>query len=88
MAYPEAETIHLVLDNLNIHRPKALADAFGAEMSAEVRERFTIHYTPTHGSWLNQAEIEIGSSRGNVWDIDVFLTLRLCVKKRKPGTVG
>jgi hypothetical protein len=22
--------------------------------------RFTIHYTPTHGSWLNQAEIEIG----------------------------
>ena len=22
--------------------------------------RFTVHYTPTHGSWLNQAEIEIG----------------------------
>src|SRR5215470_2543328 len=21
--------------------------------------RFTVHYTPTHGSWLNQAEIEI-----------------------------
>ena len=33
MAYPEAETIHLVLDNLNIHRRKALADAFGAEMA-------------------------------------------------------
>ena len=60
MAYPEAETIHLVLDNLNIHRRKALADAFGAEMAAEVWERFTVHYTPTHGSWLNQAEIEIG----------------------------
>jgi hypothetical protein len=25
-----------------------------------VWDRFTIHYTPTHGSWLNQAEIEIG----------------------------
>ncbi len=60
MAYPAAETIHLVLDNLNIHRRKALEDAFGAEMAAEVWNRFTIHYTPTHGSWLNQAEIEIG----------------------------
>jgi hypothetical protein len=23
-------------------------------------ERFEIHYTPKHGSWLNMAEIEIG----------------------------
>jgi hypothetical protein len=60
MAYPEAETIHLVMDNLNIHRRKALADVFGADMAAEVWDRFTVHYTPTHGSWLNQAEIEIG----------------------------
>src|ERR1019366_6750764 len=60
LAYPKAETIHLVLDNLNIHRRKALVDAFGAEMATEVWDRFTVHYTPTHGSWLNQAEIEIG----------------------------
>jgi hypothetical protein len=60
LAYPEAKTIHLVLDNLNIHRRKVLADVFGAEMAAEVWDRFTVHYTPTHGSWLNQAEIEIG----------------------------
>src|SRR5262252_3894798 len=60
MAYPEAKTIHLVLDNLNIHRRKALADVFGTEMAAEVWDRFTVHYTPIHGSWLNQAEIEIG----------------------------
>jgi len=60
LAYPKAETIHLVLDNLNIHRRKALADVFGSEMAAEVWNRFTVHYTPTHGSWLNQAEIEIG----------------------------
>jgi len=59
-AYPEAKTIHLVMDNLNIHRQKALADVFGAEMAAQVWDRFTVHYTPTHGSWLNQAEIEIG----------------------------
>src|ERR1700683_2236316 len=60
LAYPEAETIHLVMDNLNIHRGKSLADVFGAEMAAEVWGRLTVHYTPTHGSWLNQAEIEIG----------------------------
>jgi hypothetical protein len=60
MAYPEAKTVHLVLDNLNIHSRKALADAFGAEMAEEVWDRFTVHYTPTHGSWLSQAEIEIG----------------------------
>jgi hypothetical protein len=48
------------MDNLNIHRRKALADVFGAEMAAQVWDRLTVHYTPTHGSWLNQAEIEIG----------------------------
>jgi len=60
LEYPNAKTIHLVMDNLNIHRRKALSDVFGAEMANEVWGRFTVHYTPTHGSWLNQAEIEIG----------------------------
>jgi hypothetical protein len=60
MQYPEAETIHLVMDNLNIHHRKSLTDAFGPQMGSEVWDRFTVHYTPTHGSWLNQAEIEIG----------------------------
>src|SRR5271166_1283912 len=58
--YPEAKTIHLVMDNPNIHRRKALTDLLGAEVGSEVWGRFTVHYTPTHGSWLNQAEIEIG----------------------------
>ena len=56
----EAKTIHLVLDNLNIHRRKSLTDWFGREIGSEIWDRFTVHYTPTHGSWLNQAEIEIG----------------------------
>jgi hypothetical protein len=49
LAYPEAKTIHLVMDNLNIHRRKALVDVFGAEMATQVWDRFTVHYTPTHG---------------------------------------
>jgi len=58
--YPEAETIHLVMDNLNIHCRKSLTDLYGREVGNEIWNRFTVHYTPTHGSWLNQAEIEIG----------------------------
>jgi hypothetical protein len=57
--YPAADTIHLVMDNLNIHRRKSLTDLYGAEIGGEIWDRFTIHHTPTHGSWLNQAEIEI-----------------------------
>jgi hypothetical protein len=60
LQYPNAKSIHLVMDNLNIHCRKSLTDTFGAEMGGEVWDRFTIHHTPTHGSWLNQAEIEIG----------------------------
>jgi transposase len=58
--YPEAKTIHLVLDNLNIHRRKSLTDCYGEIAGNWFWDRFTIHYTPRHGSWLNQAEIEIG----------------------------
>jgi hypothetical protein len=58
--YPDVETIHLVMDNLNIHRRKSLTDLYGEEVGGEIWDRFTIHDTPTHGSWLNQAEIEIG----------------------------
>ena len=60
LAYPEAETIHLVMDNLNIHHRKSLTDFYGAKVGAEIWDSFTVHYTPTHGSWLDQAEIEIG----------------------------
>ncbi|MGA2725685.1 MAG: transposase, partial [Bryobacteraceae bacterium] len=42
------------------HHRKSLTDLYGAEVGGEIRDRFTVHYTPTHGSWLNQAEIEIG----------------------------
>jgi len=48
------------MDNLNIHRRKSLTDLLGTEIGGEVWDRFSVHYTPTHGSWLNQAEIEIG----------------------------
>jgi hypothetical protein len=32
---------------------------FGEKLGGLLWERFTIHYTPQHGSWLSQAEIEV-----------------------------
>jgi transposase len=58
-SYPEADTIHLVMDNLSSHSRKALVERFGEKIGGLLWERFTVHYTPKHGSWLNQAEIEI-----------------------------
>jgi hypothetical protein len=60
LAYPEAETIHLVMDNLSTHCRKSLTELCGKEFGGEIWDCFTPHYTPTHSSWLNQAEIEIG----------------------------
>jgi transposase len=57
--YPEATTIHLVMDNLSTHKEKSLIDSLGPKLGTALWQRFTPHYTPKHGSWLNQAEIEI-----------------------------
>jgi transposase len=58
-AYPQVDTIHLVMDNLSSHRRKALVDRYGESIGGLLWDRFTVHYTPKHGSWLNQAEIAI-----------------------------
>ncbi len=57
--YPEADTIHLVMDNLSSHTRTALVERFGENIGGLLWDRFTVHYTPKHGGWLNQAEIEI-----------------------------
>ena len=59
ISYPAAKTIHLVMDNLNIHCRKSLIGCYGEEFGDYLWKRFSVHYTPKHGSWLNQAEIEI-----------------------------
>lgn len=57
--YAHAKTIHLVVDNLSTHSLKVVKAALGDAQGAATWSRFTVHYTPRHGSWLNQAEIEI-----------------------------
>ena len=57
-AYPEAEVVRVVLDNLNTHRRASLYETFPAEEARRIARRLEFHYTPKHGSWLNMAEIE------------------------------
>jgi hypothetical protein len=47
------------LDNLSTHARSSLVRHLGPDQADELWSRFTIHYTPKHASWLNQAEIEI-----------------------------
>ena len=58
--FPEADTVVLVLDNLNTHTPAALYEAFEPAEAKRILDRLEFHYTPKHGSWLNMVEIEIG----------------------------
>jgi len=74
--YPAARTIHLIMDNLNIHCGKSLVDSFGQQKGGDLWDRLTVHYTPKHGSWLNQAEIELS------------LYSRQCLGKRRIPDLG
>ncbi len=58
-AFPLAERIALVQDNLNTHTLAALYAAFPPAQARAIASRLEVHYTPKHGSWLNMAEIEI-----------------------------
>lgn len=57
--YPDAECICIVQDNLNIHTAGALYETFPPLQARRIFSRLEFHYTPKHGSWLNQAEVEI-----------------------------
>ncbi len=70
--YPDAECIHVVLDNLNTHTYLALVETFGKPEADRLWSHLCFHFTPTHGSWLNMAEIELS------------LLSRQCLARRLP----
>ncbi len=47
--YPDRE-IHVVLDNLNTHKPKR-------DLWLARHPNVHFHFTPTHASWMNQVEV-------------------------------
>jgi len=57
--YPEAETMVLVMDNLNTHNIASLYEAFEPAEARRLAKKLEIHYTPKHGSWLNMVEMEL-----------------------------
>jgi transposase len=75
-AYPQAKTIHLVMDNLSSHTATPLKEVFGEKEGSRIWSRFTVHYTPKHGSWLNQAECELS------------IYVRQCLGRRRLETLS
>jgi hypothetical protein len=69
---PETEGIAVVLDNLNTHTYPPLVETFGKTEADRLWQRVCFHYTPTHGSWLNMAEIELS------------ILSRQCLSRRMP----
>jgi hypothetical protein len=59
--YPDAETVVLVMDNLNTHTIGSLYETFEPAKAFDLAQRLEIHHTPKHGSWLNIAEIELSA---------------------------
>jgi len=56
--YPDAKQIHVIADNFCTHKEKAVISVLGKDHP--ILQKIQFHFTPTHASWLNQAEIEIG----------------------------
>lgn len=66
--YPDAVRIRVVLDNLSTHNPAAFYRFLPPDEAHAYLARFEFHYTPTHGSWLNMAEIEVGALKRQCLD--------------------
>ncbi len=81
---PEELTLHLVLDNGSSHISKKTREWLE---DPSHKDRFQVHHTPTHASWLNQVELffsilgrrllrrgEFGSVEELVGKITAFIT--------------
>ncbi len=62
--YPEAPYINLVMDNLNTHHFHAIVETLGKPEADRIMSRLRFHFTPTHASWLNMAEVELSILSG------------------------
>src|SRR5438093_11762775 len=60
-AYPKAEKIRIVQDNLNTHNASSFYVQFSVEEAFALMQRFEFFYTPKSGSWLNMIEIEFSA---------------------------
>lgn len=71
-AWPQAQKIRLVQDNLNTHTTSAFYEHLPAADAFALAERFEFSYTPKSASWLNMIEIEFSA------------LVRECLRRRIP----
>lgn len=71
-AYPDADKIYLVLDNLNTHTVGSFYKHLPADEALALGQRFEFYFTPKSASWLNMIEIEFSALS------------RLCLNRRIP----
>ena len=50
-----------VINNLTIHTPGSLYEAFRPVKAKQVWDSFCFVSTPKHGSWLNMAKVELNA---------------------------
>jgi transposase len=48
---PAEMSLHIIVDNVSSHKTKKVKEYLGSR-----KGRFTVHFTPTHASWLNLIE--------------------------------
>ena len=58
--YKDIETIHIIWDNLNIHKDGT--EGRWRKFDEKHGRKFVFHYKPIHSLWVNQIEIFFGSS--------------------------
>jgi DDE superfamily endonuclease len=92
-AFPNAEVIVLVMDNLSTHTFACLYDAFPPAEARRLTLRFELHHTPRHGSWLNVAEIFLSTLSTQCLDqrigrlVELQAILKAWRASRPPGRV-
>ena len=60
-AYPQANKIRVVQDNLNTHNLSSFYEHLPAAEAFALAQRFEFYYTPKSASWLNMIEIEFSA---------------------------
>lgn len=60
-AWPKAQKIRLVQDNLNTHNASSFYEHLPAQEARALADRLEFHYTPKSASWLNMIEIEFSA---------------------------
>lgn len=75
--HPDARKVVLVTDNLNVHDPGSLYEAFDPARARRIVEKLEWHYTPKHGSWLNVAECELAALSAQCLDRRIGSAARL-----------